>query len=243
MAVDIPVDERIAALAASNVYQDLDAGSLARLDAAMRLIALRPRQHLWHEGDTAHSLYVLVRGHVRVYRCDASGNEVVLNVYGPGNSFGEPGLWAPHAERVANASAVARAVCLAIHERVLRDWMEEHPCIAIRQLESLAGLTQQHARIMMEATSLAIAARVAVRLLELAEEFGAECEDGVRIDLPLTQRMLAGMVAASRENVNRALTRFRALGAISLDDGSIVLRDPEVLQELSEEPRWKPRVE
>ena len=46
----------------------------------------------------------------------------------------------------------------------------------------------------------------------------------------LTQRTLAGMVAASRENVNRALARFEARGAIRQDRGRITIVRPRDLR-------------
>ena len=54
---------------------------------------------------------------------------------------------------------------------------------------------------------------------------GRQTLDGIVIDLPLSQRVLAGMVGASRENVNRALRRFSELGYIRRSAGSITLLD------------------
>ena len=240
---EIPVAERLTALARCDLLRDLDDESRARLHTDMRLLRLRPRQRLWSDGDPAHSLYVVVRGHIRVYRTDPFGNEIVLHMWGPGESVGEPGLWAPSEQRTAGAAAVDEAACLAVSKPDLRRWLEQHVTIATRLLERLAALTHQHARMMTEATSLEVAARVAVRLLELADSHGEDCDEGVRIALPLTQRTLAGMVVASRENVNRALSRFSTLGAISLEEGRIILHRPHLLRELSQEPRWKARID
>jgi CRP/FNR family cyclic AMP-dependent transcriptional regulator len=53
-----------------------------------------------------------------------------------------------------------------------------------------------------------IPGRVARKLLELASYRGEAVGQGTRIELPLSQRTLAGPVGASRENVNRTLRAF-----------------------------------
>jgi CRP-like cAMP-binding protein len=71
---------------------------------------------------------------------------------------------------------------------------------------------------------------VAQRLLGLAETRGERVADGVVIRIPLSQRTLAGMVGASRENVNRALHRFVEIGYISQARGTITVLKPTELR-------------
>jgi len=77
---------------------------------------------------------------------------------------------------------------------------------------------------------LDISGRVASKLAELADARGRQTLDGIVIDVPLSQRVLAGMVGASRENVNRALRRFSELGYIRRSAGSITLLDRDRLR-------------
>ena len=44
------------------------------------------------EGDDSDSLYVLLDGKVKVYASDDDGKEVVVNIQGPGEMFGEIAL-------------------------------------------------------------------------------------------------------------------------------------------------------
>ena len=75
---------------------------------------------------------------------------------------------------------------------------------------------------------------VAPRLVDLAESRGERVGEGVVIRIPLSQRTLAGMVGASRENVNRALQRFVELGYIRQARGTItVLKQDELRKRAS----------
>jgi CRP-like cAMP-binding protein len=83
-----------------------------------------------------------------------------------------------------------------------------------------------------ETASLDITGRVAKKLLELAASHGEKTNDGVRIGLRLTQRTLAGLVSASRENVNRSLSRFQKQGIITKDGGYITIVHRDRLRRL-----------
>ena len=77
---------------------------------------------------------------------------------------------------------------------------------------------------------LDISGRVASKLAELADTKGRQTSDGIVIDLSFSQRVLAGMVGASRENVNRALRRFSDLGYIRQSARSITVLDHDRLR-------------
>src|SRR3989442_412147 len=70
-----------------------------------------------------------------------------------------------------------------------------------------------------------IPGRVSRKLLDLA---------GTQSTFALSQSTLAGLVGASRENVNRAIPRFASLGYISLDGGRITLLRPDELRRRGE---------
>lgn len=76
---------------------------------------------------------------------------------------------------------------------------------------------------------LDVPGRVALKLVELADSRGRPAPGGILIDLPLKQRTLAGMVGASRENVNRALRLFASLGYIRQEAGTITVLNREPL--------------
>jgi CRP/FNR family cyclic AMP-dependent transcriptional regulator len=72
--------------------------------------------------------------------------------------------------------------------------------------------------------------RVAKALLDLAQRFGVEADDGgVHVTHDLTQEELAQLVGASRETVNKALADFVGRGWLRLEARAVVLLDVERL--------------
>ncbi len=80
---------------------------------------------------------------------------------------------------------------------------------------------------------LDVPSRPARKLLELAQQYGQVEAGGVRLDMNLTQRDLASLIGATRENINKALATFRRNGSIRLDQNQITVVDPDVLREIS----------
>lgn len=69
--------------------------------------------------------------------------------------------------------------------------------------------------------------RVAGQLLDLADRFGKEGEDGLHVHHDLTQEELAQLVGASRETVNKALAEFALRGWLRIEAKAVVLLDVE----------------
>jgi CRP/FNR family transcriptional regulator/CRP/FNR family cyclic AMP-dependent transcriptional regulator len=144
--------------------------------------------------------------------------------------FGEPGAVIDGATRAMDGLAIEDTECYLLHRDDLLRMLEEDSVLMRRVLARLAELSRERARVLSELAFLDIPGRVAAKLLELAVTRGEACEGGVRINLRMSQRTLAGMVLASRESVNRALAILIADGAVAQESGTIVIRQPELLR-------------
>jgi CRP/FNR family transcriptional regulator, cyclic AMP receptor protein len=75
-----------------------------------------------------------------------------------------------------------------------------------------------------------VVGRVAQRLVELVERFGAEEGGRVEIALPPSQEELESWTGASREAVSKALQLFRSLHIVETGHKHITVLDPEALR-------------
>jgi CRP-like cAMP-binding protein len=187
--------------------------------------------HLYREGDAAVGLWLIVRGRVHVLRVDPDGNDLVLHVWLPGDTVGEPALFGHDRVRRASACAVEPTECLYMEREAVVGFLEREPVAMRGMLERLSDILFDHNAQLAQLAFYDIAGRLARTLLELAGSSGARDRDGIRIDLPLTQRTLAGLVSATRENVNRALAKLAAEKLIRLDGAHVVILDAARLAE------------
>jgi CRP-like cAMP-binding protein len=74
---------------------------------------------------------------------------------------------------------------------------------------------------------------VARRLVELAERYGEQTGETIRITLPISQEELAGWAGASREAITKALHDLRAVGLIQTHRRHITVLDAEQLGQMA----------
>jgi CRP-like cAMP-binding protein len=146
---------------------------------------------------------------LRAAAISSEGREIVLDVLGPGDAVGEPGQEPSACTVRAVRPSRLRAAC---------------PDEVAHLLASRAR--RAHAT-MCELAWLDSQERVYSRLHDLATRFGKPVPGGSVIPIQLTQGELGLMTGISRERVNRALRRLRAMGALSVEKrGRYVVRSP-----------------
>src|SRR3954451_16692111 len=186
------------------------------------------------EGEQGDSPYIVLSGKVKVGRKAADGRENMLSVMGPSEMFGDLSLFDP-GPRTATATVVtdARLACLAHNS--LRPWITDRPEIAEQLLRVLARRLRRTNDALADLIFTDVPGRVAKALLGLAERFGTEEPDGVRVHHDLTQEELAQLVGASRETVNKALADFASRGWMRVDSRAVTILDRD---RLARPARW-----
>jgi CRP/FNR family cyclic AMP-dependent transcriptional regulator len=213
-------------------FQDVTAAELAPLLPSFRLEQRAAGALVWRQGDPADELWFVLEGLVHSIHASPDGAEVVTQVATAGESFGQPALFAPDATRIVSVVAVVPTTLLSLPREPLLRFLESHPVALRRMLESLSILVLSQSSLFGQVAFHEVRGRVASQLLRLADEYGQPVADGTRIPFRLSQGTIAGLVASSRESVNRALAAFVAAGDIRHDDGHIVVLRPDALRRL-----------
>ena len=220
-------------LARARFFEGVSAAEIESLRPAVRVRAFARDSPVFREGDPGSHLYVVASGQVKITRIAPAGGEIVFAVIGPGEVFGELSLFEEEGERSADAIALEPTECVLVARSAVLRFLQEHPALLLRLVSSLVAYIQRKDRALAEVAFLDIPGRVAGKLLELAASLGAPEPGGIVIRMPLSQRTLAGMIGASRENVNRALHRFTELGYIRHSGGTITVLNPDALRRRS----------
>ncbi len=210
---------------------------LARLDEPDRTALVeRGRQRRWPsgatlflEGDRSESVLVVVSGRVKVFSLTAQGDEVVLAVRGPGALLGEFSALAGGLLS-ASVSALEPVVGLVMPSSAFIEFLRTRGPAATVLLQLIISRLRDADRKRVEFGAFDIAARVAGRLVELADRFGEPDEHGVRISVALSQDELAGWVGASREAVAKALRVLRDRGYVTTGRRTMTVLDLDGLR-------------
>ena len=220
----------LAALGNTMLFHDVNRTDLEALLPSLRTQTFRKGSYVFHEGDTGTALFVIQRGQVKISRIGRGGEEAVFAVLALGDTFGEIALLTEDGVRTADAQAMELTECVVLPREAFVSFLERQPTVMKHVIRLLARYVQQLDTNFAEVAFLDITGRVAGKLLELSKTHGEQTPEGVRIKMRLSQGTLAAMVAASRENVNRAMQRFVARGAIKQERGMITIIRPADLR-------------
>lgn len=181
---------------------------------------------MFHQGDPARSLHLIVSGRVAARLTTAAGETVTVRVMTPGEVVGELALLVPDATRSATGVALEPVETLMIDAPALDRARGMHPSINDALLRSLAYQIRELDARLMEALYLPAQVRIARRLVELVEEYGPE--------VPLRQEDVAGLAGTTRATVNRTMRRAEARGWVKLRRGRVIVIAVEALRELAD---------
>lgn len=180
---------------------------------------------LFHEGDRADRVLILVSGLVKAVAVSEDGSTTALALRGPGEILGELAA-VDGGRRSASVVAVEDVEALALGVDAFGDVLRAHPDAALVLLASLADRLRDASRRQAEFGSLDTSVRLARTLVELADAYGEETTDGVRLRL-LSQEELASFCGASREAIARGLRTLRDAGLVRTGRRVVTITDTE----------------
>jgi CRP/FNR family cyclic AMP-dependent transcriptional regulator len=207
----------------------LTAEEAAELSASGTRRAYGANVTLFRQGDDAGAVMVLLQGRVKVVGSAGFGREAIVAVRGPGDLLGELAA-IDGGPRSATVTTLEPVEVLLVAQSTFSALMERHPHVALVILrsvvESLRHADEQHAQF----ATHDVPARVAQRLLELAERFGSPGDRGIEIALPLSQEELASWAGASREAVSKALHQLRELRIVETGRRRVTVLELDALR-------------
>ena len=169
---------------------------------------------LVREAEQPACLWAVLGGAVTLAFTTPGGRRATVAVLGRGGVLGEQGL-SPRVVSVrpgpitsAEARALVPTAACSIGFAALRSAAASDPRVAGWIVAAVGRRASQIERALARSLVMRVPARLLGALDDLADEHGYRRPGGVEIDLPLTQDLLASMVGATRESVNRALRQL-----------------------------------
>jgi CRP-like cAMP-binding protein len=148
---------------------------------------------------------------------------------GPGEVFGEVAVLDGQ-PRSATITALERCELMIIQRNDFFHFLEKNPTAAIKLMAVLARRLRHLSERVEDSTFLEIPARLAKQLVHLGTRYGKPTDDGLRIELKLSQQELGDLVGATRESVNKQIRAWVGDGIVAQHKGRLVIVDLERLQ-------------
>ncbi|MBS0419648.1 MAG: Crp/Fnr family transcriptional regulator [Proteobacteria bacterium] len=215
-----------------NLFRGLSKTTVERIAALGRRRVYEQGAVIFMRGDPGDSLCGVVSGRVRISASRPGGKEVFLNIIGPGDSFGEIALL-DGMPRTATATAMTRTELSILQREPFLRLLDSEPRLARHLIKLLCSRVRWTAQATEDSALLSVPARIAKRLLSLADLHGRATAAGIKVSL--SQEELGQFLGVSRQIVNQHLQSWKSSGWLELGRGNVIVRDSPALETLIRE--------
>lgn len=210
-------------------FEGAPAECLEKLAEASTVKELAANSFVWTTGQITNEVFGLISGRLRISISSAMGQEYALVDWEPGAWLGEQVL-GTDAPNMLEVRVLAACQLLVIPRQTMVEvgdhWPELYRNLFRADWVNTLGLYE----ILSALVFYPLKARVAGRVLGLIEEHGHRVEDGVLLDIKLSQNDFGRLAMGSRQRVNRIFRDWDKQGLVATRGDYLLIRDIQGLQ-------------
>jgi CRP-like cAMP-binding protein len=212
----------------SHLLDMLDDDEQREVLAAARRRRFKRNEVVFHDGDPADTLHLVVDGHFAIGTTTPLGDQAMIRVFGPADYFGELAMLSA-GPRCGSAISLDGGETLSVHRNDFEELRARRPKINDVLTHALVAEVRRLSAALIEALYVPVERRIWLRLVDLVELYKGEAP----VVIPLTQDDIAQLAGTTRPTANRVLRAGVEQGVLELARGRIEVNDLTALQRLA----------
>ena len=191
-----------------------------------RIQSLSNEESLFSQGDSVNHFYLIYSGLVKLFRVSADGQEKVIEVVTPGQTFAEALMFLERPDYPVSATALKDAEVIVFDSKHFLQMLSQSSdtCLTL-----LGEMSQRIRGLVQEIDNLSVQNgrhRLSSYLLQQAGETS-------HIQLPIPKAILASRLSIQPETFSRIIKQLKSVSVISVDGSEIEILDRQQLEEYS----------
>jgi CRP-like cAMP-binding protein len=210
------------------LFRELGAEEIDRIASGTREVRAKRGDVLFQKGDPCRGFHIVVYGQVKLLFITPQGEEKVIEIMGPGQSFGEAIMFLEKPYLVTS-QALTDSMLLHVSKEVVFDEIDRDPKFARRMI---AGLSRRlhHLVSDVEAYTLRSATQRVIGYLLRPHQEEDEAEKSAAVTLPVSKSVIASRLNITPEHFSRILHELSNARLIQVDGRTVNILDIERLQ-------------
>ncbi|MEW8972104.1 Crp/Fnr family transcriptional regulator [Mesobacillus jeotgali] len=201
------------------------------IKASERIIKIKKGTFLFREGQEAKEMFVILSGKVQISKMNAEGKELYLRLCKKNDIVGELTLFTAGPRYLFNARVVEDGEAAAVNIENLEQTLFNNSQLAYQFLK---WMNDHIRRTITKFRDLVLNGKKGAlysTLIRLSNSYGTEQQDGIHINVPITNQDLANYCGTARESVSRMLGELRDQGIISIHKKRIIIHNLDYLKQ------------
>ena len=190
----------------------------------VREVRLDKGRQIFSKGDAVQGFHVVVYGQVKLFLPSVQGNEKVVEIIGPQQSFGEAVMFLGKPYPVS-AEALADTLLLHVSRESILGLLETDTSFARRLL---AGLSMRLHSLLLDVESYSLRSstqRVIGFLLQHGDADEADSAEVLNLTLPTSKQVIASRLNLTPETLSRIFSELTARDLIEVQGRAIKILD------------------
>ncbi|MFN2426769.1 MAG: Crp/Fnr family transcriptional regulator [Candidatus Binatia bacterium] len=216
---------------ASPLFRGLSSAGRSRIGEVLIVRNFERDSVVYLRGDEAVAFYGVAEGRVRFSAASVEGKEVVLDYAGPGQWFGEIGLF-DGGPRIVDARTAEATRLHVLAQRDLLALCRSESELLLRFVELFSRRIRTAEDIIIDASFLSLPARLAKKLLHLAADAERAEMTPRGPAVRISQDELGRLTGVTRESAGKQLKLWEREGIVAVDYGRVIVVDLAHLRRL-----------
>lgn len=223
--------KRVDFLREIDLFAGMEDGKLEILAGNLFSRKYRKMDIIFHQGDDSHTLYLIVKGKVRIYSTSPGGEETSYRIFSEKDVIGEFAA-IDGQPRSTTAKAMEDCVLIELERSKFLSYLEQMPELSMGLIKHLVDKLRWTTDYAETIARYDAKGRLLHIILQYNDLFGREIEAGkvYEYKLYMNQEDLASMIGARREWVNRILQQWRKKGLLEARHGKIKILDLQAVE-------------
>lgn len=178
---------------------------------------------VFEEGEKRDTLYIVLKGRVKVSLFDEDGREYILDIIGKDGFFGELSLF-EELSGFANVMTLEQSDLLIIRRNDFLKLLMDNRDFSMTMIKELSKRLRAANEKLKSFAFLGVEGRILKYLMDIGEKTGVKIKDRIIIENGPTQVEIASACGCSRETVSRMVKSLVEKGRLSVLKKQYTLR-------------------
>ncbi len=213
------------------LFHSLSAEQLQRISAHMQRLELADGEQLFAQDQPANAFYFLERGGLVLKRTSAKGDEKVMDIVQPGQTFAEAVMFMDRQTYPVSATATGPSVLLEIDSGFFRSVLMESVDTCFR---IMADLSVRLRRWVEEIDRLTLQNATCRIMGYLNNQLPHDAGGSAEIILPTAKNRIASKLSITPETLSRIFSELQHEGLLSIKGKVVSIHDIQAFRQAND---------
>ena len=214
----------------THLFSGLNQAQLDLVIQSARVISLAEGEHLFEAQQHAQHFFLLRSGCIKLFLLSPDGNEKIIHIVSPKDTFGEAVMFMDGQNYPVNASALEASEVIAFQSSVFRKILSESTDTCLRLLADMSAWLKKQ---LNEIDALTLQNATLRFINFLLHQTPRPSNSIPEIELPAAKNVIASRLSIQPESFSRILRNLQRSGLISVNGNIITIMNIEGLHEMS----------